>query len=79
MGRALKRITRKREKEKEKDANKKLSEKIGMFDKLGNACQDCGKKFDKKNKNMVRTWRVIVGGGEVDLFCPGCWRDSQYE
>ena len=76
MGRALKRIMRKRIKESEKDANKKLSDKLGMFDKLGTRCQECEKSFDKKNKNMVRTWRVMVGGGEVDLYCPGCWRDK---
>ena len=75
MGRALKKIMRKRE----KNANKKLSEKLGMFDKLGTVCQECGKTFDKRNKNMVKSWRVVVGGGEVDLYCPGCWRDLNYE
>ena len=75
MGRALRRITKKREKK----ANKKLSEKINMFDKLGTLCGKCGKTFDKRNKNMVKTWRVMVGGGEVDLYCPGCWRDSNYD
>tara|TARA_Y100000034_G_C6761825_1_gene339355 strand:+ start:495 stop:728 length:234 start_codon:yes stop_codon:yes gene_type:complete len=75
MGRALKKIMRKRE----KNANKKLSDKLGMFDKLGTTCQECGKRFDKRNKNMVKSWRVIVGGGEVDLYCPGCWRDMNYD
>ena len=62
---------------REKDANKKLSEKLGMFDKLGNSCLECGKRFDKQNKNMVKSWRVVVGGGEVDLFCPTCWREVE--
>ena len=75
MGRALKRIMRKRE----KNANKNISEKLGMFEKLGNICQECGKGFDRQNKNMVRTWRVTVGGGEVDLYCPACWRDLNYD
>ena len=74
MGRALKRIARKRE----KDANKKMSEKLSMFDKLGTTFQECGKGFNKRNKNMVRTWRVVTGGGEVDLYCPACWRDLNY-
>jgi len=72
MGKALRRIMRRRE----KDANKKLSDKLGMFDKLGNTCQECKKGFDKRNKNMVKTWRVVTGGGEVDLYCPSCWRDK---
>ena len=74
MGRSLRRLMRRRE----KNANKKLSEKLGMFDKLGNACQECGKGFNKQNKNMVRTWRVVTSGGEVDLYCPACWRELDH-
>tara|TARA_Y100000310_G_scaffold302514_1_gene339926 strand:- start:486 stop:713 length:228 start_codon:yes stop_codon:yes gene_type:complete len=75
MGKALKRIMRKRK----KGANKKLSDKLGMFDKLGTLCEDCGKRFDRQNKSMVRTWNVVVGGGEVDLYCPTCWREKADE
>lgn len=75
MGRASKRIVRNRK----KDANKKLSDKLNMFDKLGTACYECGKRFDRQNKNMVRTWSVSVGGGEVDLYCPTCWRKQTDE
>ena len=74
MGRAMRRIMRKHK----KNANKKLSEKIGMFDKLGNSCQECGRGFNRQNKNMVRTWKVVVNHGEVDLYCPVCWRDLNH-
>jgi hypothetical protein len=36
-------------------------------------------KFDKKNKEMVMSWYVIVREKEekVNLYCPGCWSKAR--
>ena len=35
----------------------------------------CDKPFDKKNKEMVMSWSVVVREqeGVVRLYCPDCW------
>ena len=57
------------------DVNEELSQKIGLFDKLGDACLTCDKPFDKKDKEMVMSWSVVVREqeGVVRLYCPDCW------
>ena len=58
-----------------KDGNPELSEKISLFGKLGDNCLTCDKPFDKKNKEMVMSWSVVVREqeGVVRLYCPDCW------
>ena len=58
-----------------KDGNEELSEKITLFGKLGDACLMCDKPFDKKDREMVTTWSVVVREQEdkVNLYCPECW------
>ena len=67
---------RKMRRKKEKDAEKELSEKVGLFDKLPNECSACSKPFDKKDKAMVTSWSVVVREeeGVVRLYCPECWK-----
>ena len=55
-----------------KDATKNLSEKIFQFTKLPEGCSACEKSFDKKNKEMVQSWNVVVKQEVVRLFCPEC-------
>ena len=46
-----------------------------MFDKLDIKCAMCKKPFDKKSKEDVTTWKVVVREKEdvVRLYCPECW------
>ena len=46
-----------------------------MFDKLEDHCAACEKPFDKKSKEHVSTWNVVVREKEdvVRLYCPECW------
>ena len=66
-------INRKLKRQQEKEAKKDLKEKIGLFNKLGEECLVCQKDFDKKNKEMVTTWSVVVKEDTVRLYCPECW------
>lgn len=64
----------KRESKKQAKLNEKLSENIFLFDKLPNKCDVCAASFDKKNKEMAITWKVVVKEEQklVRLFCPEC-------
>ena len=39
------------------------------------ACSACDKDFDKKDKEQVATWSVVVREEKnvVRLYCPDCW------
>jgi hypothetical protein len=52
---------------------------MDLFDKIPNQCLVCEKSYDKKNKEMVRTWNVVVRNKEqkVNLYCPQCWATAQ--
>ena len=69
----------KRKAHKEKQAEKELQQKVGMFDKLPDACDACKKTFDKKDKSMVQSWNVVVreAEGAVRLYCPECWNSAR--
>ena len=67
-------IRRKKFREKAKQNSKDLQEKIGLFDSLPENCLVCQKPFDKKNKEMVQSWSVVVGTDKVNLYCPTCWK-----
>ncbi len=66
------------EKHAKKAGNSDVAEKIAMFGKLGNACLVCAKPFDKKDKEMVMSWNVVVREKEdmVNLYCPECWNGA---
>jgi hypothetical protein len=66
-------LAKKLRRKKEKDAKKEFSKKAGLFNKLEDECLVCEKDFDKKNKDMVMTWSVVVSGDSVRLYCPECW------
>ena len=69
MNRAQKRKLKKQSKE-----NQALAEQITLFEKLPTNCNVCKKSFDKANKEMVFSWKVVVKEKEqiVRLFCPDC-------
>lgn len=66
---------------KQRRALKKLSkpeqemaEKVALFGHLPDSCSACQKTFDKKDKDMVFSWSVVVHNETeaVRLFCPEC-------
>ena len=58
-----------------KENEKELKQKLNMFDKLGDCCLTCNKPFDKKDKEQVKSWFVVVKNAEnsVKTYCPDCW------
>jgi transcription elongation factor Elf1 len=71
MGSLKRKIARTRAKQ----AKKRMAEQLNMFDKLGDECSACDKPYDKKSKEHVSTWNVVVKEKEkiVRLYCPECW------
>ena len=71
MGKFSKKMKRDRSKQAEKD----LAQKVNMFDHLPDSCTACLKPFDKLDRDMVMSWNVIVREQEkkVNLYCPPCW------
>ena len=61
--------------QKKRKAEKEMNQKIGMFDKIPDSCNACEKTFDKKDKDMVYSWSVVVREKEevVRIYCPTCW------
>ena len=52
-----------------------MASKVALFGKMPDECLTCQIPFDKKSKEMVMTWNVVVHGPEevVRLYCPECW------
>ena len=75
MGKYSKKIGRK----KQLDSEKELASKVGLFGKIGNSCIVCDKPFDKTDKEMVKSWYVIVRNEtkQVNLYCPSCWEKGK--
>lgn len=71
-------IERKIQRNKEKRAKKELKQKIALFGKLGDECMTCEKPFDKKDREQVENWSVVVrkDANEVRLYCPECWEKA---
>lgn len=69
---------RKLKRKKQKDSQRDLKEKIGLFDKIPNKCTMCEADFDKSDKEQVQSWRVAVREREglVNLYCPDCWDNA---
>jgi hypothetical protein len=46
-----------------------------MFDRLPDHCYTCEAPFDRKNKQQVQSWFVVVKNAEqsVKVYCPQCW------
>jgi len=65
-------------KQMKKDGTEEVAEKVALFGKLEDECLVCAKPFDKKNKEMVMSWSVVVREKEekVNLYCPECWNGA---
>jgi hypothetical protein len=55
-----------------KKATDEMSSQVALFGKLPESCNACNKEFDKKDKDMVQSWSVVVKQEIVRLFCPDC-------
>ena len=67
--------SRKIKRNKEKQAKKEIKEKMNMFSRMPDECLACVKPFDKKDREQVDSWFVVVREAEkkVNLYCPDCW------
>jgi len=65
-------------KQAKKGGNDELEQKIALFGELPDECLTCDKPFDKKNKEMVMSWNVVVHKEKevVRLYCPTCWDEA---
>ena len=72
---SLKRKLARNQVKKNKKAEKQMTKKLMMFDKLEDECASCEKPYDKKSKEHAMTWNVVVREKEdiVRLYCPECW------
>jgi Zn finger protein HypA/HybF involved in hydrogenase expression len=59
-------------KRKKGDPEQLMADKVHMFGRLPESCDACQKTFDKKNRDMVFSWNVVVREDKVRLFCPEC-------
>jgi len=64
-------------KKKNKKLEKEIKQKMNMFDKIEDTCLACEKPFNKRDKEMVSSWYVVVREEKVNLYCPGCWTTAQ--
>jgi len=76
MNRAQRRAAAKRNK---KNESSEVEEKMALFGKLPDECLACQASFDKKDRNQVMTWSVVVRSDteQVRLYCPDCWSKAK--
>ena len=73
------RRARDRKIKKSKTKKTELEQKLGLFDLLPEDCMVCMKPFDKKNKEQVKSWNVVVREKDrlVRVYCPTCWNKAK--
>tara|TARA_R110002110_G_scaffold42646_1_gene133746 strand:- start:515 stop:775 length:261 start_codon:yes stop_codon:yes gene_type:complete len=61
------------------DSKQAMEDKLMMFGNLPDSCSACEKSFDKTNRDMVFSWKVVVREQQesVTLFCPDCIKKTQ--
>ena len=71
----MNRAQRRAAKKNKKNESSEVQEKMAMFGKLEDECLVCQAPFDKKDKQQVMSWSVVVRSDteEVRLYCPDCW------
>ena len=71
----MNRAQRRAAKKNKKNESSEVQEKMAMFGKLEDECLVCETPFDKKDKQQVMSWSVVVRNDteEVRLYCPDCW------
>jgi len=68
----------KSDKKSNKQVQKDLKQKMGLFDQLPEECLACDEPFDRKNREQVMSWNVVVKRNPdvVRLYCPACWQKA---
>jgi hypothetical protein len=71
-------MVRKVKKKKNKQVEKDLKQKLGLFDQLPEECLACDEPFDRQNREQVMSWNVVVKRDPdvVRLYCPECWQKA---
>jgi|TARA_Y100000310_G_scaffold334537_1_gene414557 hypothetical protein len=59
------------------DAEIELSDKIFLFNQIPEECSSCEIPFDKKDKSMAFSWKVVIRDKTIRLFCPACLNKVQ--
>ena len=74
MGKLSKKVGRKKQVQAKKDAQESLNQQVAMFGLLPDNCSICNADFDKSNREMAMTWRVVTNEQEerVTPICPDC-------
>ena len=74
MNRAQRRANAKKQKK-----SKTIEDAVGMFNLLPDKCSSCESLYDKKNRKMAMSWKVVVREKEkiVRLYCPTCWNTAK--
>ena len=69
---------RDRQIKKSKEKATDFEQKLGLFELMPDDCFICHKAFDKKDKEMVKSWNVVVREKErsVKIYCPSCWNNA---
>tara|TARA_R100000008_G_C3420779_1_gene84771 strand:+ start:219 stop:473 length:255 start_codon:yes stop_codon:yes gene_type:complete len=62
---------------KKGDPEQLMADQVQMFGQLPDKCDACTKTFDKKSRDMVFSWSVVVKEQSVRLFCPECIKKTQ--
>lgn len=64
-------------KRRQGNPEQKMADQVALFGKLPESCSLCQKEFDKKDRDMVMSWSVVVRQEIVRLFCPDCIQKTQ--
>ena len=59
-------------KRKKGDPQQLMADQAHLFGKLPTECSACKNSFDKRNRDMVFSWKVVVKEETVRIFCPDC-------
>jgi len=78
MSKIERKMKRTAQRQKKKELEKDMVQKVALFGQIPGNCLICDKEFDKKDKEMVQSWYVIVREEEkkVNLYCPECWENA---
>ena len=70
-------LERKLARRQQKEVKKKLVKKLNMFDRIPEQCLVCEKSFNKKDKEQVFAWKVVLREERINLYCPTCWEKAE--